>query len=446
MGASSFWEAIVANNGMWCPTCETLATCVASNSMCLVCGSVLEDSYLLQALRPIKENLKPSTFPFILLGLFLDQWVERLRSRHQTLLLWILAADNYLSPREEIAQRLLSLWKDFLFRKSLYIAKPGLGCRLDTCAADQFEQQFRLMHTLTAIVTKWLQWADGHRRSSRLQIDRMLCLARLSGGSHMEDVPSWRPTKPAVGIMNCMYEMLVGSSSDFFEVGHHYQVYWNMPTIDLRSNPSAMDHATLQLGTGAQCKTFLVQPGSTTLPSQAEATLLNLERTVWTVDLEYSVWTNGHGLVSEHQDKFHLLREFNGDFSSENLQTLQQGGTRGIVVLTSGMWFETAACVKRCKSILQELQQPMNVPVVVAQGGTAKLINEYSRLSVDTESSKCKLTIEASDHDCSICGEIMDKVVQLPACKHYMHECCAEEWLSKNESCPYCRATLASMF
>jgi hypothetical protein len=454
MSTPSFWETLVENNGMWCSTCETLGTGVGNDSMCQVCKSVYEDSYLVQALRPMKDNLKAYMFPFVLLRLFLDEWVERLRSRHHTLLLWILAADDHASfrdgksPGEEIAQKILSLWKDFLFRMSLYMAKPGLGSPLDTCTADRFEQQFRLMHTLTAIVIKWLKWADGHERSSRLQIDRTACLARLSKGSLIDDIPPLGPTETAaVGIMNPMYEMLVGNSKDFFEVGQHYQVYWNMPTIDLRKHPSAMDDATLHLGTGARCKTVVVQTGSMTLPSQAEAMLLTLERAgYWKVDSECNGWTNEQGPLGEEVDKFHLLREFNGDFSSEKLRTLQQGGTSGIVVVTTCMWFETDACVKRCKSILKEMQPPMHVPVVVAQGDTAKLIDEYARLSVETESLKCKLTIEASDHDCSICGDIMDKAVQLPACKHFMHEYCAEEWLSKNDSCPYCRTALASVF
>jgi hypothetical protein len=38
----------------------------------------------------------------------------------------------------------------------------------------------------------------------------------------------------------------------------------------------------------------------------------------------------------------------------------------------------------------------------------------------------------------------MDKVVQLPECKHFMHERYAEEWLVKSRSCPLCRTALVS--
>ena len=49
-----------------------------------------------------------------------------------------------------------------------------------------------------------------------------------------------------------------------------------------------------------------------------------------------------------------------------------------------------------------------------------------------------------ADTMCSICLDEFhkdDEVVQLP-CTHYFHYKCADLWLERNESCPYCRLHL----
>ena len=104
---------------------------------------------------------------------------------------------------------------------------------------------------------------------------------------------------------------------------------------------------------------------------------------------------------------------------------------------------DIAACAKRCRSMLQALEPPISVPVVAVSASHAtKMLEEMSQ-DVNTEMVTCGLKIKMGgvDHECSICGETMDKVVMLPACKHFLHERCAEKWLVKSPSCPLCSAT-----
>ena len=60
----------------------------------------------------------------------------------------------------------------------------------------------------------------------------------------------------------------------------------------------------------------------------------------------------------------------------------------------------------------------------------------------------CRIIIRNKDSEsnsCPVCADsfaIGDTIVRLPSCGHVFHEACAMMWLTKHNTCPYCRSEL----
>jgi hypothetical protein len=57
----------------------------------------------------------------------------------------------------------------------------------------------------------------------------------------------------------------------------------------------------------------------------------------------------------------------------------------------------------------------------------------------------CILSKDANSHTCPVCTDSYapgDTIVRLPLCGHVFHESCALSWLTKHNTCPYCRKEL----
>lgn len=82
----------------------------------------------------------------------------------------------------------------------------------------------------------------------------------------------------------------------------------------------------------------------------------------------------------------------------------------------------------------------LKIPVVMV-----KQANGHALFGLDGK--ECCLEIHATKMDCVICREVFEKsqtVIQLPTCGHAFHEDCALTWLTRHNSCPYCRRELAT--
>jgi hypothetical protein len=63
----------------------------------------------------------------------------------------------------------------------------------------------------------------------------------------------------------------------------------------------------------------------------------------------------------------------------------------------------------------------------------------------DTAATSCRLDICGESKECVVCRDeftVGQTVIQLPACNHVFHEPCATMWLSRHNTCPYCRREL----
>jgi hypothetical protein len=83
----------------------------------------------------------------------------------------------------------------------------------------------------------------------------------------------------------------------------------------------------------------------------------------------------------------------------------------------------------------------LTIPVVMVKQSDGKNILEASQKQKLTSS----LRIQTLAKECVVCRdsfEVSQKVLQLPACGHVFHEQCALVWLTKQNTCPYCRHEL----
>jgi len=84
----------------------------------------------------------------------------------------------------------------------------------------------------------------------------------------------------------------------------------------------------------------------------------------------------------------------------------------------------------------------LKIPVSMIKQSDGKKLVECCRVNPNVSGD---LTIQTLSRDCVVCCDsfaISQKVLQLPVCGHVFHESCALAWLTKQNTCPYCRREL----
>lgn len=84
----------------------------------------------------------------------------------------------------------------------------------------------------------------------------------------------------------------------------------------------------------------------------------------------------------------------------------------------------------------------LKIPVAMVKqsdgGGIVGFCREHPTVTGD-------FTVESLSRDCVVCCDSLDvsqTVLQLPVCGHIFHDLCALAWLTKHNTCPYCRREL----
>jgi hypothetical protein len=52
------------------------------------------------------------------------------------------------------------------------------------------------------------------------------------------------------------------------------------------------------------------------------------------------------------------------------------------------------------------------------------------------------IMVKSITNICGICLDYMDDKITILKCNHIFHESCINEWLSSNDTCPYCRTVI----
>ena len=91
----------------------------------------------------------------------------------------------------------------------------------------------------------------------------------------------------------------------------------------------------------------------------------------------------------------------------------------------------------------------LNVPVVMIRREDGKKLVQMALQRNDADGSQyipCHIHIHSKEeHSCPVCAECYVSgatIVRLPTCGHVFHESCAMMWLTKHNTCPYCRKEL----
>ena len=92
----------------------------------------------------------------------------------------------------------------------------------------------------------------------------------------------------------------------------------------------------------------------------------------------------------------------------------------------------------------------LNVPVVMIRREDGnKLVRRALQRNDDSRGLQyipCHIRVHSKEeHSCPVCAECYVSgatIVRLPTCGHVFHESCAMMWLTKHNTCPYCRKEL----
>jgi len=93
----------------------------------------------------------------------------------------------------------------------------------------------------------------------------------------------------------------------------------------------------------------------------------------------------------------------------------------------------------------------LKVPVVMIRRDDGQRLVKWVSSRKDNNSGKyipCRMNIhskQAKSHTCPICTDSYapgNTIIRLPLCGHVFHEKCALAWLTKHNTCPYCRKEL----
>ncbi|KAL3775628.1 hypothetical protein ACHAWO_001895 [Cyclotella atomus] len=89
------------------------------------------------------------------------------------------------------------------------------------------------------------------------------------------------------------------------------------------------------------------------------------------------------------------------------------------------------------------------VPVVMVRRDDGQKIVQWAVKRQSTgvlQYTPCQIHVNSKeDHSCPVCAECYvagATIVRLPTCGHVFHESCAMMWLTKHNTCPYCRKEL----
>jgi len=90
----------------------------------------------------------------------------------------------------------------------------------------------------------------------------------------------------------------------------------------------------------------------------------------------------------------------------------------------------------------------LKVPVVMIRrdDGTKLVKFAAGSATTDQQYTPCQIKIDSKEaHTCPVCTDSYEPgatIIRLPSCGHVFHEYCATAWLSKHNTCPYCRKEL----
>eukprot|EP00986_Skeletonema_menzelii_P007229 scaffold2826_cov152-Skeletonema_menzelii.AAC.5 len=90
----------------------------------------------------------------------------------------------------------------------------------------------------------------------------------------------------------------------------------------------------------------------------------------------------------------------------------------------------------------------LKVPVVMIRrdDGTKLVKTAAESSTAGQEYTPCQIKIDTKEsHICPVCTDSYvpgATIIRLPSCGHVFHEYCATAWLSKHNTCPYCRKEL----
>jgi hypothetical protein len=87
----------------------------------------------------------------------------------------------------------------------------------------------------------------------------------------------------------------------------------------------------------------------------------------------------------------------------------------------------------------------LTISVVMIKQVDDEAFVEASCGSSESQQPLCRLSIASESKESVVCRDdfaVDQTVIQLPACSHVFHEACATLWLSKHNTCPYCRCEL----
>jgi len=93
----------------------------------------------------------------------------------------------------------------------------------------------------------------------------------------------------------------------------------------------------------------------------------------------------------------------------------------------------------------------LKVPVVMVRQDDGKSLVRWARRRDEGDDSRytpCRVSVRAKRADsrtCPVCTDSYEPgatVVRLPSCGHVFHERCAMAWLTKHNTCPFCRKEL----
>ena len=121
----------------------------------------------------------------------------------------------------------------------------------------------------------------------------------------------------------------------------------------------------------------------------------------------------------------------------------QQAGARAVIIGNN----QSTPWPYVMKDSIGEAQKlGLKVPVVMIQQHEGKNLVEYCKQQHSLgHSATGELNILSLSKECAVCCEsynVNDTIMTLPACGHVFHETCALAWLTKHNTCPFCRREL----
>ena len=314
---------------------------------------------------------------------------------------------------------------------------------------NQLSSLRTLMDTVRNQQSEVRQFLQDRLHPDNLQVDlNVMDNVRMLNNAMPRDIPSDAVAATASAVLDVLPRVNFTSDNTLFQ-----QCVLELDTEESTAKMSKKKKHTIPAIPGEFCR-WTNMKSTSDEPTQHRVSMSNL-----TLVVADGTGTGEGGILSNHTSS--IIQTIKQQHRSRVILYMNRGG--GLSFVQKAMLGQRAGaslCVignhvpdgpwpyTMCDSTNEATSLGLTIPTVMISYAHGQMIqNLYKDQQKKQKWVLGAMIVQSKDHlECCICTEAYMtgcKIIQIqPGCGHYFHEACVLQWLSKHNTCPFCRYSL----